>query len=324
MAMSDDEKLEFTDTLKNLSADELRGMLGDDDEQDALINGILGGGKQVEVKGKDDEQEEDPHPNPEDKRVEPEKKPEGEEEEEEEDPPAAAAPTEAAAPAPSEAPTEAPAAAPAVEIPTLNLSFLDTDYDQKLDALDTEKAEKFKELMDGTLDPAEYAKFESGYLAKREALRDDKTAAAGWLTNVHDFRVQALKNEGVNYFDPKFNDALDDWVIRLSSKGVPDSEVLQQAHKKVLAEFDITPTKAGAAPAPTAAPAAAPAKPANKNRAPDLSGIPPSLGGLPAAAGADPKNEGEFAHIDGLEGEAYERALARMTPDQQARYLAGQ
>jgi hypothetical protein len=56
-----------------------------------------------------------------------------------------------------------------------------------------------------------------------------------------------------------------------------------------------------------------------KPAAADRSALPPTLAGVPAAADASVGSE--FAHLDGLEGTALEKALARMTPDQQERYL---
>ena len=71
-----------------------------------------------------------------------------------------------------------------------------------------------------------------------------------------------------------------------------------------------------------ATPAASPSQPAPQARKPappDRSQFPPTLANVPAAADATIVNE--FAHLENLEGSALERALARLTPDQQERYL---
>ena len=50
-------------------------------------------------------------------------------------------------------------------------------------------------------------------------------------------------------------------------------------------------------------------------------GEPPrTLANLPQA-GVEAEGQGEFSHLENLSGLALEKALARMTPDQQERYL---
>lgn len=58
-------------------------------------------------------------------------------------------------------------------------------------------------------------------------------------------------------------------------------------------------------------------------RQPDLSKVPQTLGHLPAAEVSE-TGGGEFAHLDKLDGMALEAALAKMSPEQQDRYLLGQ
>lgn len=323
MAMDQDERNELIDTYKLMSAEELRGMKGDDAETDALIDEVLGAGKAVEVK--------DPAADgaPENQPAKPEATNEDEDEDEEDDsetdPPAdpakdaaAQAQADAAAAAQADADAQAAAAEAAkVEVPKLDLSHMDAHFADRLKALDAGNAQALKQMMEGEIDADAYATKNAEYLAARDALRDEKAATAGWLATTHNFMAKA-STDGVDYFNnAEHNAALDDWVKRLASKGVPDDQVLEQAHKKVLAEFDIAP-KAAAQAAP-----AAPAKPAKPvPRAPDLSQIPPTLGKMPAAASADDTGGAEFAHLDGLTGMALEQAIARMSPDQRARYEA--
>ena len=97
-------------------------------------------------------------------------------------------------------------------------------------------------------------------------------------------------------------------------------DALAEAQALMLRRFGKSAAAAPAAAAPGAAPAAAPtAPPVRKPAAADRSALPPTLAGVPAAADASVGSE--FAHLDGLEGTALEKALARMTPDQQERYL---
>jgi len=60
-------------------------------------------------------------------------------------------------------------------------------------------------------------------------------------------------------------------------------------------------------------------KPAVPNRRPDLSVVPTTLAHVPAASGDD-STGGEFAHLDSLNGMELEKAIAKMTPDQQRKW----
>lgn len=62
-------------------------------------------------------------------------------------------------------------------------------------------------------------------------------------------------------------------------------------------------------------------KPGDKN--PDLSKIPPNLGDLPAAEVAETGVDDEFSKLDKLGGVELEYALAKLTPEESARYLKG-
>jgi hypothetical protein len=79
-----------------------------------------------------------------------------------------------------------------------------------------------------------------------------------------------------------------------------------------------SPAPAPAPAATTPAPAAAPV-PTRQPKPVDRSTLPPTLAGVPVAA--DAAITSEFAHLAGLEGSSLERALARLTPEQQERYL---
>lgn len=50
--------------------------------------------------------------------------------------------------------------------------------------------------------------------------------------------------------------------------------------------------------------------------------VPPTLSGMPAAEQPDVGGGDEFSHLDRLEGFELEAALAKMTPEQEARYLS--
>ena len=62
------------------------------------------------------------------------------------------------------------------------------------------------------------------------------------------------------------------------------------------------------------------AKGKQQPKAPNLSAVPKTLSSLPAADLSE-TGGGEFAYLDKLDGMALERALAKMSPEQEARYL---
>lgn len=92
-----------------------------------------------------------------------------------------------------------------------------------------------------------------------------------------------------------------------ANAGKPLAWFLEEADRQVRERF--------AAPAQTAA-----GKPAKGAKAPNLSSVPKTLANLPAAELSE-TGGGEFAYLDKLEGMDLERALAKMTPEQEARYL---
>lgn len=112
------------------------------------------------------------------------------------------------------------------------------------------------------------------------------------------------------------NETLKAIAVMPRNQGLTGPQLLEKAHKLVLAELNEAPAPAAAAPAAVAKPAAkaAPA-PAPK--------LPPNLAHIPAAAGTE-TGESRFANLDRLQStnyEAYEAALAKMTPAEQDAYL---
>lgn len=88
----------------------------------------------------------------------------------------------------------------------------------------------------------------------------------------------------------------------------PD-EVLAEADKQVRARMVV-----GDKPTP---------KPKVQERQIDRTKLPPTLHGLPSAEIPETGESTEFAYLDKLTGMDLERALAKMTPEQEARYLQG-
>lgn len=324
MALDHEEAQELRDVYSNMTGEELRGQKGESADHDALIDEILAQGKAVELpngaplaseQAQEEESEEDPADDEEEEEAEEEEAPAAEPAAEEVAAAVEEVPAAEAAPAPV-------AAAPAVEVPALDLTPLAEKYDQQQQGLDAERAEKFQKLMDGEIDAKEFATYDAQYMRARDTLRDQKAFETSWHKTVHDFRATNSVN-GIDYFNNQEQlDSLDAWVKRMAVKheGKPEAFILEQAHKKVLVEFDIA--------SPSANPAAKPAasvpevkKVAPKTaRTPKLDNIPPTLSGIPAAAPAASADGGEFEHLTKLTGYDLEKAIARLSPDQRARY----
>lgn len=242
---------------------------------------------------------------------------------------AAAAEAEAAA---AKAAEPAAAAAPPDFQPVFHVPPVE-DYEGKMAALNASWAETDRKWSEGEIPTEEKNAAFQKYLDERDALRSandryvnhqlqmKQASEQRWEWEQNTFKAQALSDTGIDYTnDVKMNRAWNTWVQHLA--GQPENAqksgmwFLEQAHKKVMVEFDIAPKAASAGTKP---PAAAAPKP-DTTRQPKLDNIPPTLGKLPVAEEGD-TGKTEFAHMDGLEGTAYEVALARMSPEQQERYL---
>ena len=258
---------------------------------------------------------------------------------------AAEKPAEGAAPGANEAASgaeaggadddEADAPAPATMQP---VSPADADEQRK--TLRAEKATALQQLLDGEIDQEAYQEVESRVqdklddLARAAAVDMARTQMQqdAMFTEYHQHLGAAqkeLKAAGIDLdgeagaqFDRAIRlfaqDAIDRGLTDTAGNMAASRDALAEAQALMLRRFGKASVPA-AAPA-AAAPGAAPAAPATrKPAAVDRSTLPPTLAGVPAAADASVGSE--FAHLDGLEGTALEKALARMTADQQERYL---
>jgi hypothetical protein len=351
MAMSEEELVDFKDALSLLSADELRAQMGDGAEEDALIQAQLDLGKAVETKGSkavdsnnedgDDNTMGTPKKEPSTKANDVDDEDDGDEDDGDEDDDgdsaaavaaakvasdaAAATAAEAAAATAAESTVEIDPATLAAQLQPLDLSYLDTKFATKMEELDTAKAEKFQALMDGTIDAKEYSKFESQYMRDRDSLKDERANESTWFTGVHNFKLDALAKSGINYdTDQVKADSWDAWIKHLAANPANANKdsawFLNEAHRKVMVEFEISPNTVATKQKPAQNVADGKKVSEKAGRAPKLDDIPPTLGGLPAAAEIETGDDGEFAHLDKLNGMAYERAIAALTPAQKERY----
>lgn len=211
------------------------------------------------------------------------------------------------------------------------------DAEEQRTKLQTEKDEAFDKLMAGEIEPEAYRKTEKRV---NDALQELLTATitdsvTSTLTQAQVKQqwdgavkqvVKAAKEAGLDYKADKDLQAEFDGMVRVyggiaATKGMTDENglkaskwALQQAHETMM-------TKHGKTAAADAGDGKGKGKESKAGKAADLSGIPPSLRGAPQAATATGGDD-EFAHIDALKGIDKEKALAKLTPEQQDRYLA--
>lgn len=116
------------------------------------------------------------------------------------------------------------------------------------------------------------------------------------------------------YKDKYILGALNQAVIDLANdsknEGKPGPWYLAEADKIIRERFNLTPAK------PNDPPKDKPTPPARARVQ-----VPPTLASMPAAELSETGGADEFAHLDKLTGFDLEAALAKMTPEQQDRYL---
>lgn len=210
-------------------------------------------------------------------------------------------------------------------------------YDEQVAELDTKRQGVLDTFRNGDIDAEEMVKqlgeidSKKGELLTQKIKADisaeaaEQTAAQQWQWEVNRFMRTTLRTDGVDYKgDPILNAALDTAVKALANdEKNSDKEsgwFLEEAHRQIKARFNI-----GAKAAPAGGgkgEGGAPKPAADVRRRPDLSVVGKTLAVVPAGEGADDsKGDQEFAHLDGLEGMELETAVARMSKDQQERWL---
>lgn len=327
-----DEDLAHMDPLERAGLEEA-ALLGDDDEPDELeaetgeTSGAPAPAPAAAPKP--------PAPAPAPKPPAAEEAPDGNDEQSE----------QARAPAPAPA---APAPAPAapiidVEVHVAPVDLIDTKaLAETAKAAAAAEAEAHQKVFDGTMEPAEYAKFKQAASEAQRALdraeirnetnHDRYTErAAQAFSRISDAAETRLNASGIDMGNAENREAFFDYVRVFSqqmlAKGITDGTDLKNSRmavERAMAAIAAEKGVALGAAAPAAAPAPKPptGKPASRaGKAPDLSGIPPTLSGAPVGAEQDIGTD-EFAHIDAIvDVDERELAMARLTPAQVARYL---
>ena len=258
--------------------------------------------------------------------------PEGDEGDQSEDEPAAAA-----APA---GPAETPSVLPAYSFK------LPDDFDDRVTALEGKFDELETEYSGGDMSPETYRKelraltreqSELDGMKQRAEIAEDmnrqtaehqaKIEQASWEASVLELCAFALKpeNGGLDYEkDENLAKQLIAQTKALQeSPGKADKSkqwLLQEAHRVVM--FLNGKTAPGAAPAPAAPEKEAKAKKAEvaAARKPDLTKAAKSLGDVAGTTHPGDVSGNEFAHLDGLEGDAFASAYSKLTPAQRDAY----
>lgn len=208
---------------------------------------------------------------------------------------------------------------------------LPEDFDDRVKALNTRADDLAAKFKAGEIDSdqfiAETRKI-ADERAELEAMRTEvrvaerlnaQNAEHQWKRVVKTFMREVKAAEGIDYAgDPEKAEKFDLFVKALA--GDPKNEgksfkwYLSQAHKATKAVLGI-PDKPAGGQKPDA-----PAKPAG--RKPPTAAVPRNLAQVPGSDGPGDVGGDEFAELDRLTGEAYELALAKLTPAQRERYLA--
>lgn len=273
--------------------------------------------------------------------------PKTEETETDEEDDAAAAAAAAAAPKPADAlaagdtPADGAAATEDDEddLPAAPVRAAPDDIDKQRTDLNAREDESMQKLLDGEITQEDHAKIKNEVRQKLDALlvaeATDRAADAidrrAMMSSYNaDLKatVKLGKAAGLDYagdeLGPQFDRVLKMFSRDFADQGVYDAPgnlanskaALAEAHAYMLRRAGKAAPATAAAPAPAAAPAA----PKPGRPAPDRSQLGITLAGVPTAA--DPRITSEFAHLDGIsEPAALERELAKLTPEQQERYL---
>lgn len=232
----------------------------------------------------------------------------------------------------TEEPTPTPTDTQSFNVPTGDLSEIETAISQLQTA--REEMEAAYEAGDSELTYAEHrAKLREieGALLDLNAERAEVKAIQKmnaayqqewWNREIKSFKREALK-EGVDYDQDKKLEAEWDKAVRYLGSDPDNADkdaawFLKEAHEIVKARFRI------GRPEPTVPPAQKRLSKVDEALAARRAkqGEPPkTLSGLPEA-GRETEGQGEFSHLDNLSGLDLEKALSRMSQDQQDRYLS--
>lgn len=219
------------------------------------------------------------------------------------------------------------------DAPTFKPKFkaeLPEDYADQVSALDAADADLIKKFKGGDIEVDEFVTEQRRIADKRSELRSIKdrsetfeamnaqTAEQEWAHAVDRFFGQTKKGEKIDYRGkPELLNDFDTFVKALAGKeenaNKPFSWFLTEAHKRTKALHGL-----GTA-TPQAKTDEKPAKSGKPARKPPTDAIPASVAGIAGSEGPGDVDD-EFADLDALDGLEYEKALAKLTPEQRDRY----
>lgn len=183
------------------------------------------------------------------------------------------------------------------------------DYENKIAALD-------KQFEEGEIEPAEYNKSRDSMVraqikAEISAEQNAQIEAQLWQREIADFMDDHKEYQTSKLRHAALDVAVKDLAANEANNDKPGRWFLREAHKLVQAEFGGQQKAEGKNEGD---------KQEGKPRKPDLSVVPKTLGSVPSADKGDAA--GEFDHLEKLNDIDLERALARMSPEQNSRYMA--
>lgn len=204
------------------------------------------------------------------------------------------------------------------------------DFDAQMQIFDQRRNDMVQKFRDGEITLEDYLIQDRALKVEEDRVRDkerdasvmekmnEQNATRTWFENVDTFINHVQKVDGINYKNTTLNAALDAAVKALANEkenaDKPQAWFLTEAHKRVMADLGIARRASNPDPKPAAK---------KEERKPDLRNVPKTLSRVPAAAPNNPRGDDEFGHLEKLDGIELERALAKLTPEQESRYLRG-
>lgn len=211
---------------------------------------------------------------------------------------------------------------------------LPENFQEQVDALATKTNELRTKFKAGEIDLDQFDADNAALQSERDNLNllrtkaeisQDMTAqgaAQAWANTVNGFFSSVKQSGGFDYqTDEARRSDLDMFVKALANdektSDKPMDWFLSEAHKRVQALHGVAPAT------PKVDTPKDPLAEAREKRKPNLSATPATLAHVPGGDGPGDV-AGEFAHLDALEGDALESAIARMTPAQREKFSRGE